>query len=84
MKVIAINNNQKQQKMRKAEFIVPQEAVVEFCQELTEHSLTNEIKAVTEDDELVIEVSYEREETKEIDELEAHLASLCEEMEEEK
>ena len=69
--------------MRKAEFTVPQEVVVEFCQELTEHHLTNEITGTTEDNELVIEVAYEKEESKEVDELESHLDNLIEQIEEE-
>ena len=70
--------------MRKAEFKVPQDVVVEFCQELTDHSLTNEITGTTENDEIIIEVGYDKEETKEVDELETHLESLCEELEENK
>ena len=68
--------------MRKAEFKVPQDIVVEFCQELTDHSLTNEIIGTTENDEIIIEVGYDKEESKEVDELEIHLESLCEELEE--
>lgn len=69
--------------MRKAEFTVPQEVAVEFCEELVNHSLTNEVTGITEENELVIEVSYDKDETKEVDELESHLASLCEELEDE-
>jgi len=69
--------------MRKAEFKVPQDVAVEFCEELINHSLSNEVTGITEDNALVIEVSYDKEESKEIDELEAHLESLCEELEDE-
>lgn len=67
--------------MRKAEFRVPQDVAVEFCDELTDHSFTNEIVGTTDDNELVVEVSYDKEESKTIDALEAHLESLCEGLE---
>lgn len=70
--------------MRKAEFTVPQEVAVEFCEELVNHSLTNEVTGTTEDNELIIEVSYDKDETKEVDALESHLTTLCEELEDEK
>ena len=70
--------------MRKAEFKVPQDVMVEFCQELTDHSLTNEITGITDENEIIIEVGYDKEETKEVDELETHLTNLCEELEDEK
>lgn len=65
--------------MRKAEFTVPQEVAVAFCEELINHNLSNEITGVSEDDELVVEVSYERDESDAIDELEQHLDKLIEE-----
>ena len=69
--------------MRKAEFIVPQEAAVAFSDELINRNLSNEITGTTEDNELVIEVVYEKEESKEVDELELHLDNLIEQLEEE-
>lgn len=69
-------NNQKQPKMRKAEFTVPGDVILDFVQELTEKKLTNEITGVTEDDELVIEVLYDKQESKVVDELEEHLDNL--------
>ena len=68
--------------MRKAEFRVPQDVAVEFCDELTNHSFTNEVVGTTDDNEIVLEVSYDKAESKTIDALEAHLESLCEGMEE--
>lgn len=62
--------------MRKAEFTVPLDVILDFAQELTEKKLTNEITGITEDDELVIEVLYDMQESKVVDELEEHLDSL--------
>ena len=78
--LVTTKNNQT---MRKAEFTVPQEVAVEFCEELVNHSLTNEVTGTTEDNELVIEVSYEKDESREVDELESHLAELCDGLENE-
>ena len=75
---------QKQQtNMRKAEFTVPQDVMVEFCDELTNHNLTNEIAGTTEDNEIVIEVLFEKGEGKIVDALEVHLEKLCEGLEKE-
>ncbi|MFN3343105.1 MAG: hypothetical protein ACK40M_10435 [Flavobacteriales bacterium] len=68
---------------RKAEFFVPTEVAGEFAQELVQKNLSNTITGTTEDDELVIEVEYERDGTKEVDELENILEKLIEQIEEE-
>lgn len=77
------HQNLNNKNMRKAEFKVPQDIVVEFCQELTDHSLTNEVTGTTDENEIIVEVSYDKEKSKEVDELETHLANLCEELEDE-
>jgi hypothetical protein len=69
--------------MRKAEFTVPQEAAVAFCDEIIHRSLPNEITGTTEDNELIIEVAYEKEQNEEVDELETHLENLIEQIKEE-
>lgn len=49
-------------KMRTKEFEVPNDFIVEFAEALAEHGLTNEINGVTEQGEILIEVSYEKDE----------------------
>jgi capsular polysaccharide biosynthesis protein len=54
--------------MRKAEFEVPQEAMTEFADELTNRNLNNTITGTTEDGEIIIEVEYDKDESDEVDE----------------
>ena len=58
-KIITMNNLNK---MRTKEFEVPNDFIVEFAEALAEHELTNEINGVTEQGEILIEVSYEKDE----------------------
>lgn len=46
--------------MRTKEFEVPTDFITEFAEALAEHELTNEINGVTEDGDIIIEVSYEK------------------------
>ena len=69
--------------MRKAEFAVPSEVMAEFANEMAERELDNKVVGTSEDDEILVEVTYEKEETKSVDELEAILDNLREQIEEE-
>ena len=69
--------------MRKAEFYVPTEVAAEFAEEITNRDLDNSITGTSEDDELIIEVEFEKEDTHLVDELDAILERLIENMEEE-
>lgn len=62
--------------MRKAEFIVPQHSAVEFADAMLERELKSSITGTTQDEELVIEVEYEKNETDQVDELEEILDKL--------
>jgi hypothetical protein len=44
----------------KTEFTVPEDLIMEFAEILSENELTNEIIGTTEDDELIIEVHFEK------------------------
>jgi hypothetical protein len=68
--------------MRKAEFNVPSEVMTEFAEELATRNLDNTIVGTTDEGEIIIEINYERDETKEIDELEAIFEKLLEEIDE--
>ena len=46
--------------MRTKEFEVPTDFIIEFAEALAEHELTNEINGVTEEGDILIEVSYEK------------------------
>ena len=48
--------------MRTKEFEVPTDFITEFAEALAEHELTNEINGVTEEGDILIEVSYEKNE----------------------
>lgn len=69
--------------MRKAEFAVPSEVMAEFANEMAERDLDNKVVGTSEDDEILVEVSYEKEETQVVDELEAILDNLREQVEDE-
>lgn len=62
--------------MRKAEFEVPAEIFGDFTEKLTETGLDNKVLGKNGDDEIEIEVYYEKSEAKVIDELEEHLDDL--------
>ncbi len=69
--------------MRKVSFEVPVEVIGDFSEKLCELELNNSIKGRTEDDEIEIEVLYEKEDSKQVDELEEYLDELIEQIEEE-
>lgn len=69
--------------MRKAEFEVPAEIFGDFTEKLTETGLDNRVLGRNEDDEIEIEVYYEKDDASLIDELEEHLEELIENIEEE-
>jgi len=69
--------------MRKAEFYVPSEAMVEFADALASRKLDNTVAGTTHEGEVVIEVNYERDDTDDVDELEETLAKLRAQLEEE-
>lgn len=69
--------------MRKVEFEVPAEVFSAFTEKLTETGLDNRVLGKTEDDEIEIEVYYEKDDAGLIDELEEHLEELKEGLESE-
>jgi hypothetical protein len=69
--------------MRKAEFYVPSGAMAEFAQEMASRSLTNTVTGTTTDDEIIVEVEYDRDEADAVDELEDILEKLTEQLEQE-
>ncbi|MBA3664243.1 MAG: hypothetical protein H0W61_08550 [Bacteroidetes bacterium] len=68
--------------MRKAEFAVPSEVMAEFADKLAEQDLDNKIMGTNDDYEVLVEVDYERDQSKEIDALEEYLNELREQIEE--
>ena len=56
--------------MRRREFNVPLDNLIEFAQILDEKEITNSICGVTEEDEIIVEVEYDKSELKIIQELE--------------
>ncbi len=69
--------------MRKAEFNVPQEVIVEFSDAMLKQHLSNEITGTTENGEVIVEVHFDKEESDEVDALETTLDELIEGLEEE-
>ena len=69
--------------MRKVEFNVHPEIIIEFAEELTSRDLSNSVIGVTENDEIIIEVEYSKTESDQVDELEGILEKLSEQIEEE-
>lgn len=55
--------------MKKRTFNVAVDSIVEFCEVLESNELSNEITGVTDDDEIIIEVSYDSSERAAIFEL---------------
>lgn len=70
--------------MRKAEFFVPSEGMVEFADAMASRKLDNTVTGTTTEGEIVVEVNYERDETDGVDELEEVLEKIREELDEEK
>jgi hypothetical protein len=68
--------------MRTAEFNVPSEVMVAFAEELVNSNLNNTITGVS-DDEITIEVEYDKDESREVDKLEEILDNLRDEEEDE-
>jgi hypothetical protein len=64
--------------MRKIEFEVPSEVFGDFTEKLAETRLDNRVLGKNEDDEIEIEVFYEKSDAGLIDELEEHLEDLKE------
>lgn len=69
--------------MRKAEFAVPQEVMSDFVEAMNAHRLENSIAGTNDDNDILIELNYEKDESEIIDELEEYLLKLREELEEE-
>ncbi|MBI4931841.1 MAG: hypothetical protein HY841_13850 [Bacteroidetes bacterium] len=69
--------------MRKVEFNVPSEVMVEFAEELVNRNLNNSIIGSNEDGEVIIEVEYDKNESGDVDALEDLLDDLIEESEDE-
>lgn len=69
--------------MRKARFEVPGEVIGEFTEKMVELELENSIVGKTEDNEIVVEVLYEKSEAEQVDELEEYLDELIEQIDEE-
>lgn len=66
--------------MRKIEFEVPSEVFGGFTEKLAETGLDNRVLGRNEDDEIEIEVNYEKSDAGLIDELEEHLRDLITEL----
>jgi hypothetical protein len=64
---------------RKAEFFVPTDLLHEFVEEMTSRNLKATITGTNEDEEVVLEMEYDKEDTSEIDDLETVLTRLKEE-----
>ena len=69
--------------MRKATFEVPSEVIGDFTEKLTELELDNSITGTNEEDEILIDVHYEKEEARQVDELEDFLEALKDSLEDE-
>lgn len=68
--------------MRKATFEVPNEVIGDFTEKLTQLELDNSIVGTNEEEEIIIEVHYEKEEARQVDELEDFLEALKDSLEE--
>lgn len=64
--------------MRKVEFEVPSEIFGDFSEKLAETGLDNRVLGRNEDDEIEVEVYYDKSDAGLIDELEEHLEDLKE------
>lgn len=68
--------------MRKIEFEVPSEVFGDFTEKLAETGLDNRVLGRNDDDEIEIEVHYDKSEAGTIDELEEYLSDLIEDLDE--
>ncbi len=69
--------------MRHVTLEVPSEAIGEFTEKMIELELENSIFGKNDDDEIEIEVHYEKNESKQVDELESFLETLIDSIEDE-
>lgn len=69
--------------MRKIEFEVPTEVFGDFAEKLAESDLDNRVLGRNEDDEIEIEVYYEKSEARLVDDLEEYVEELKEQLEKE-
>jgi len=65
--------------MRTLKIELPPELMKEFTKKLTELELENSIVGRNDDDEIIIEVYYEKSESEEVDELEEFVEELKQE-----
>ncbi len=68
--------------MRKVEFEVPAEVFGDFAEKLTETGLENRVLGRNQDDEIEVEIRYEKGEGDLVDELEEYLEELIEDLDE--
>lgn len=64
---------------RKIEFCVPTDLLVDFAEELVSHEMQAMIAGSNEEGEIILVVEYEKEESSEVDKMEAILEKLKEE-----
>jgi hypothetical protein len=62
--------------MRCTSFYVPKRAIKAVANFIGDHEVCNSIEGLTEDGEIIIEVEYEKEQTKVIDSLESLIDSF--------
>lgn len=65
--------------MRKIEFEVPQDVIVDFAEEITDRNLKNTITGVLDDEKVVIEIEYDKDDTELVNQLEEIFDDLTEE-----
>lgn len=66
--------------MRKLILEVPEEAIGDFTEKLIELGLENSITGRTEDEEIEIEINYEKDESERVDALESFLEKIKEDL----
>ena len=57
--------------------------MVELCEEILNSNLNNSITGTTDEDEIIIEIEYGKDESKVVDKLEELLETLCEQLDDE-
>jgi hypothetical protein len=62
--------------MRKIEFYVPETIMADFAEELSSSMLPNRIMGKTDDNKIIIEVKYEKDESEMVDGMEDYLDEL--------
>jgi hypothetical protein len=62
--------------MRKIEFYVPEKIMADFAEELSSSMLPNKIMGKTDDNKIIIEVKYEKDESEMVDGMEDYLDEL--------